>query len=372
MTDDARAPLDIAVLPGDGIGLEITKPAVDILHHALALAGAPTIRPRWGEAGATTFRRHGVALPDETLRDARAADAIWLAAMGDPAVRYEDGTEVVPQVELRFRLDLYAGVRPVRTIPAIGSALKDDRPLDFVLVRESTEGLFALAREGTVTREEARDTQVITRRGTERLARFGFELARRRAGRLERPGHVTCVDKANIFRSFAFMREVFDAVATDYGDVAARHGYVDAVALDMVRRPWSFDVLVTENMFGDILSDLGAGLVGGLGFAPSADIGDDHAVFQPCHGTAPDIAGRGLANPTAMILSGAMMLSWLAERRGDASLERAAALVERAVDAAFAGGLVSTERGGGDGTAAIAGAVAKALDRVDVPDPTGA
>ena len=358
--------LDIAVLPGDGIGLEVTKPAVDIVHHALALAGAPTIRPRWLEAGAATYRRHGVALPDETLRDARAADAIWLAAMGDPAVRYEDGTEIVPQVELRFALDLYAGVRPVRTIPAIGSVLRDERPLDFVLIRESTEGLFALAREGVRERDEARDTQLITRRGTERLARFGFALARRRAEALGRRGTVTCIDKANIFRSFAFMRDVFDGVAAAYPDVDAAHAYVDAAALDMVRRPWGFDVCVTENMFGDILSDLGAGLVGGLGFAPSADIGDDHAVFQPCHGTAPDIAGRGLANPTAMILSGAMMLAWLGERRGDPSLDRAARLIERAVDAAFAGGLVSTERGGEDGTEAIADAVAAALDRVTV------
>lgn len=357
--------LDIAVLPGDGIGLEITKPAVDILHQALSLAGAPTIRPRWLEAGAGTYRRHGVALPDETLAAARGADAIWLAAMGDPAVRYPDGTEVVPQVELRFALDLYAGVRPVRTIPAIGSVLADDQPLDFVLIRESTEGLFARAREGVVERDEARDVQVITRRGTERLARFGFELARRRAQRLGRPGTVTCIDKANIFRSFAFMREVFDGVAAGYDDVSAAHAYVDAAALDMVRRPHAFDVCVTENMFGDILSDLGAGLIGGLGFAPSADIGDDHAVFQPCHGTAPDIAGRGLANPTAMILSGAMMLSWLAERHGEPALERAAGLVERAVDAAFAGGLVSTERGGEDGTAAIADAVAAALERVE-------
>jgi 3-isopropylmalate dehydrogenase len=165
-------------------------------------------------------------------------------------------------------------------------------------------------------------------------------------------GHVTCIDKANVFQSFAFFRKVFFERAENFPQLQADAAYVDATALRLVREPWTFDVMVTENMFGDILSDLGAGLMGGLGFAPSADIGEHHAVFQPCHGSAPDIAGRGWANPAAMILSGAMMLDWLGQRHGHESLieagERlqaavAAVIGERRVRTRDAGGKASTE-----------------------------
>src|SRR5690606_36875488 len=165
---------------------------------------------------------------------------------------------------------------------------------------------------------------------------------------------VTCVDKSNVFRSFAFFRKIFDERAKRFPEIEADHVYIDACALYLVRRPWDFDVMVTENMFGDILSDLGAGLIGGMGFAPSADIGDRHAVFQPSHGTAPDIAGTGRANPTAMILSAAMMLDWLAERHGADACATAARRIETAVERAFAQGLVCTwDAGGSDGTAAV-------------------
>jgi 3-isopropylmalate dehydrogenase len=168
---------------------------------------------------------------------------------------------------------------------------------------------------------------------------------------------VTLVDKANVFRAFAFMRAVFDAVAAEHPESDSAHHYVDAMALDLVRRPWAFDVLPTENMFGDILSDLGAGLVGGMGFSPSADIGDDHAVFQPAHGTAPDIAGQGIANPTAMILSAAMMLDWLGARGAGQAWADASEELTRAVDAAFAAGLRTPDIGGRDGTAEATRAV---------------
>ena len=165
------------------------------------------------------------------------------------------------------------------------------------------------------------------------------------------------MDKANVFRAFAFMRAVFDGVAAEFPGVDSAHHYVDATALDMLRRPWSFDVLPTENMFGDILSDLGAGLVGGMGFSPSADIGGRHAVFQPAHGTAPDIAGQGVANPTAAILSAAMMLDWLASRGAGRNFADAAVELESAVDAAFAAGLRTPDIGGADNTAAVVRAV---------------
>src|SRR6516162_8852729 len=208
---------------------------------------------------------------------------------------------------------------------------------------------------------EARETLVITRKTSQRLFDFSFRLARRRKARGRR-GLLTCVDKANAFKAYAFFRAMFDECAARHPDVATDRLYVDACSAMLVRRPWDFDVLVMENMFGDIISDLTAGLIGGMGMAPSADIGDTHAVFQPCHGTAPDIMGKGLANPTAMILSAALMLDWLADRHGHAGAAQAARAIEHAVDRAFAAGLAPCEFGGRDGTAAIAGAVLRALD----------
>jgi len=353
----------ICVLPGDGIGTEIMEPCLTILDRACQNVGGISLENEIWPAGAACYAECGEALPQATLDAARKADAILLAAMGDPAIRYADGTEITPQIEMRFILELYAGVRPVRSIAGVPGPLADPRAhaLDFVLIRESTEGLFASYGKGEVEEDEARDTQVITRKGSERLFRFAFQLAgqRKAAGA---PGLVTCVDKANVFKSFAFFREIFDQIAAEFPDLDANHAYVDALALDLVRRPWDFDVLVTENMFGDILSDLGAGLIGGLGMAPSADIGDEYAVFQPCHGSAPDIAGKGLANPAAMILSGAMMLDWLGHEHGRDGAIKAAALIRDAVDAAFLTGLKSVEFEGSDGTAPITEAIMKALD----------
>ena len=253
-------------------------------------------------------------------------------------------------------------------MPGLPRILADERAadLDFVLIRESTEGLFATKGKGAVVNDQvATETLVITRDTSERLFDFAFRLARQRKAR-GRPGTVTCVDKANVFSSFAFFRKIFDERARAFRDIEPRYAYVDATALDMVRRPWALDVLVTENMFGDILSDLGAGLIGGMGMAPSADIGDAHAVFQPCHGTAPDIAGQGKANPTAMFLSGAMMLDWLADRHGCEPARRAAALIETAVSRAYVEkGLKPFELGGPHGTAAITEAVLAALHAID-------
>src|SRR5436309_2354821 len=207
---------------------------------------------------------------------------------------------------------------------------------------------------------EAPETLLITRKTSQRLFEFSFRLAQRRKERGGR-GLLTCVDKANAFKAYAFFRRLFDECAARHPSVATERLYVDACSAMLVRRPWDFDVLVMENMFGDILSDLTAGLIGGMGMAPSADIGDRHAVFQPCHGTAPDIMGRGLANPTAMILSTALMLDWLADKHGLESAAAAAQAIEQAVDRAFATGLKPCEFGGRDGTAAVAKAVLEAL-----------
>ncbi len=351
----------IAVMPGDGIGLEVMDAAFAVLDAVETRFGLAFTREVIA-GGAHCYRDTGVALSEDGFVRAGNADAILFGAMGWPDIRYPDGTEIAPQLDLRVRLDLYAGVRPIRTVPGTPPVLADPRAatIDLVILRESTEGMFASRGKGEVIGDrEARDTQVITRAATERLSHFAFRLARRRKEQGRSRGEVTLVDKANVFRSFAFMRQVFYETARHHPDIAARHHYVDAMALDLVRRPWNFDVLPMENLFGDILSDLGAGLVGGMGFAPSADIGDEHALFQPSHGSAPDIAGQGVANPTAMILSTGMMLEWLAERHGSEDARLAGRAVERAVDLAFgSGGIRSHDIGGRDGTAAIARTVA--------------
>jgi 3-isopropylmalate dehydrogenase len=254
-------------------------------------------------------------------------------------------------------------VRPARLIPGVPSPIvgADQRGIDLVVIRESTEGLFASMGKGVVTENEARETLVITRKTSERLFEFSFRLAERRKARGRVGGGLTCVDKANVFKAFAFFRQMFDDAAKRHPDVKTDRLYVDACSAMLVKRPWDFDVMVMENMFGDILSDLTAGLVGGMGMAPSADIGDRHAVFQPCHGTAPDIMGQGKANPTAMILSAAMMLDWLADKHGLESAAEAAESIERAVDKAYAEGIKPMEFGGSSGTADVAKAVLAAL-----------
>ena len=357
----ATHPFQIAVLPGDGIGPEVMAPALEILRKVEAKS-ALAFRFTEAAAGANNYLATGKSMSDATLKLCAEADAILLGACGLPSVRYPDNTEIAPQIELRFHFDLYAGVRPARLIPGVASPIvgADQRGIDLVLIRESTEGLFASMGRGVVTDKDARETLVITRRTSERLFEFSFRLAERRKAR-SRPGALMCVDKANVFKAFAFFREMFDEAAQRHPEVRADHLYVDACAAMLVRRPWDFDVMVMENMFGDILSDLTAGLVGGMGMAPSADIGDNHAVFQPCHGTAPDIMGQGKANPTAMILSAAMMLDWLAERHGIESMAEAGQRIERAVDAAYAGGIKPIELGGQNGTADIGKAVLAAL-----------
>jgi 3-isopropylmalate dehydrogenase len=358
----ANSAFHIAVLPGDGIGPEVTRPALDVLRRIEATTPGLSFRFSEGAAGAEHYRGTGKSMPESTIKLCEEADAIFLGACGLPSVRYPDNTEIMPQVELRFIFDLYAGVRPARLVPGVPSPIvgAQERGIDFVLIRESTEGMFASMGKGVVTHDEARETLVVTRDKTERLFDFSLRLAERRKKR-DRPGRLTLVDKANVFKAFNWQRDIFDVRAVKRPAVVTDKLYVDACAAMMVRRPWDFDVMVMENMFGDILSDLAAGLVGGLGMAPSADIGDTHAVFQPCHGTAPDIMGQGKANPTAMILSAAMMLDWLADKHDHAPAAEAAQRIERAVDAAYAGGLKPMEFGGGDGTDRIAAAVLTAL-----------
>ncbi|MEZ5649107.1 MAG: isocitrate/isopropylmalate family dehydrogenase [Burkholderiaceae bacterium] len=362
-------PPRIALLAGDGIGVEVCD-AVRTVTDALQ-SRLPRCALRWQPlpAGAAHYRDHGEALPAATLAACEQADAIFLGAMGLPEVRYADGTEISPQLDLREHFDLYAGVRPIRALPGIPAVLADPRAagIDLVLVREQTEGLFHDRRGTRIDALGATDTLRITAAGASRISRYAFELARERRSKHERP-NVTLVDKANVIGSMAYFRARFLEVASEFSALGHECAYVDATALNLVRRPWTFDVMVTENQFGDILSDLCAALVGGMGLAPSADIGDRHAMFQPAHGSAPDIAGRGIANPTAAILSAAMMLDWLGLRDGDDSMRAGAALVSDAVDAVFAGGhCLPSEFGGSSGTRAIAAAVAAQVAALPMP-----
>ena len=358
-------PYRIAILPGDGIGPEVMEPTLQIASVAAGKSGVG-VEFTSHVFGAAHYRDTGEALSPRVVEDCKAADAVLLGALGLPDVRTEDGIEIQPtmMMGLRKALDVYAAVRPIKLYPGVKTPLKTEAKIDFIILRENLEGLFASYGGGSILNNEvATDTQVITRRGTDRISRFAFELSKKRDGRpLDGKRLVTCVDKANIFRSFAFFRKVFDEVAAGYPDIDTDHQYVDAASMLMLQRPEAYDVAVMENQFGDILSDLGAGFVGGLGMAPSGEIGDQSGLFQPSHGSAPDIAGRGLANPIAMILSAGMMFEWLGDVHQDEAAKKAGTAIESAVAEMLAGGGPMTrDIGGTSSTDEVSAAVLECL-----------
>ncbi len=355
MTEQLR----IALIPGDGIGVDVSRAAMGVVDAAMAKVGATPLTYETIHAGAGYFKETGQDIEPGGEMRAGALDAIFLGAIGLPAVRNADGTEISPHLRLRDIYGLYAGIRPVKAYPNAPQRLADPRAagIDLVILRESTEGLFYSAavhgRSDIRGDDEVRDTMRITRTTTEKLHRFGFKLAERRKAR-GRPGLLTCVDKANVFASMAFFRKIFDEIAPAHPDIAIGYNYVDAMALDLVRKPWEFDVMVMENMFGDILSDLAGGLVGGMGMAACAEIGDEVGLFQPAHGSAPDIMGQDKANPLAAILSGGLMLDYLAEQTGNTALSDAAALIDIAVSDGFETNRLRPMEFGGDmGTKAV-------------------
>ncbi len=264
---------DVVAMPGDGIGCEITKPSFNIMEQ-VAKQFNVKLNYTEVEAGAELYARTGDAFPEENFHRAAKADAIYLAAMGLPNVRYPDGTEIGPQHDLRKRLKLYAGVRPCITMPGLPLPLKDDRAkfLDFVIIRESIEGIFAYPRKSELDNEyEAHNIIKISKEISVKLFDYSFKLAMRRK-KQGKVGKVTCLDKANVLSSMFFFRSVFDEVKNKYPDIIAEHMYVDAAALNFVKRPWDFDVCPTENYSGDILSDLAAALMGGMGMSMSGEI----------------------------------------------------------------------------------------------------
>jgi 3-isopropylmalate dehydrogenase len=305
------------------------------------------------EAGAAAYQKYGDALPPESLSGCRQADAIFKGPTGLPNVRLPDGTEAgVLGGRLRNGLDLYVNLRPIKLYPNVPTALANRQPgdIDWVMVRENTEGLYASRGNGVVanTGQAVTDTLMITRLGSERMTRYAFEEARRRNGKKR----VACVDKSNVLRSMAFFRRIFDEVGEAYPDIERDYLYIDAAAQALVLAPDRFDVIVTENLFGDILSDLGGATVGGIGVCAGANIGDTYAYFEPIHGSAPGLTGLGQANPLAAILAGGLMLHHL-------GLDEAAAKIEQAVAEALGQGKIILRPDGSteSGTQAVAEAV---------------
>jgi len=343
----------VIIIPGDGIGPEVTDATVAVLAAAQSCENF-TLHLETHGGGAAHYGATGSAMDDATLAACQSADGVLKGPVGNPAVRSPDGVEAgTLGGVLRPGLDAYANIRPIRLYPGVTSALRDvpDTGIDYIIVRENTEGLYASRGKGTVTPEGVTDYMIMSRTGIDRIVRKAFAVAASRSN-----PRVTCVDKSNVLRSFALFREIFDSNAAQHSDIAADHLYADAAAAALVERPGTFDVLVTENFVGDILSDLGAATVGGLGMCPSGNIGDDAAYFEPIHGSALALAGQDRANPLATILSAAMLLDWLGEAP-------AAMRIRSAVERTLATATISLNSNGTtlQGTKAAANAVIAAL-----------
>ena len=340
--------MDIMVLNGDGIGPEIMDAGTKILKKLNDNFGV-NINPVKYDIGARSLDQ-GKYKIENILEEARKYRAILKAPMGDPKLRNTGGTEIALDLilALRFDLDLYANVRPVRLLPGVSSPLigyKSRDSINYTIIRENSEGLYSSHFGGLVLRDEvAIDNQTITRKGTERIAKFAFDLALKTGGDPKNGERsVVCTDKSNVLKSFAFFRKIFSEVSLEYKQIKPRYMYADAMAQYMILNPEELNVIVTENMFGDVLSDLGASTVGGLGFAYSANVSDSMGMFEPVHGSAPDIAGRNIANPTAMIMSTAMMLDWLGYPEYRKTIEKALfKTIEIGVKTADMGGNAST------------------------------
>ena len=285
----------ITIIPGDGIGKEVMEAAILVLD-SLEL----NLEYKFAEAGYECFQKNGTTIPEETIKLAKKTDATLFGAV----TTVKDQKSAI--ITLRKELNLFANIRPIKSLPGTKS-LYDD--LDFVIIRENTEGLYSGIEE--YTSEGANAIRLVTSKASRRISKFAFEYALKNNRK-----RVTAVHKANVLKKTdGLFKDIFYEVAEDYPTIKSNDYYVDATAMYFITKPHIFDVVVTSNLFGDILSDEGAGLVGGLGMSPSANIGDDNGLFEPVHGSAPDIEGKGIANPSAMILSMVMMLETIGEER---------------------------------------------------------
>jgi 3-isopropylmalate dehydrogenase len=349
----------LGLLPGDGIGPEIVPPTVELVDAAVERAGCapfdwvPLVTGRRG------LEQHGHTLPEPT-RMALEDLPGWVMGPHDSSAYPQPWrARLSPHADLRRRFGLYANIRPVRNLPGVRGVVDG---LDLVFARENTEGFYsdramhAGGGELMPTADVALSVGVFTRRAAERIAHTAFRLAR------QRRREVTIVHKAHVLGlAMGLYVDTAHAVGRQYPEVAVREVHVDAATVHLVRRPESFDVLLTENMHGDILSDLAGELAGALGLSPSLNAGDTQAMAQAAHGSAPDIAGRGIANPVGLMLSAALLLRWLADRLDEPRLGDAGDLAERAVLRALARGRGTPDLGRGDDTGGFARAV---LDEV--------
>jgi 3-isopropylmalate dehydrogenase len=360
-----KASYDIVVLPGDGIGVEVAADAVAILRAVDRTLGT-NLHITEVPCGGKFYLDHGSRdWPEGSEERCRAADAIllgavgWAAPSGEP-VTMADGKMAGWSAVIgnRIGLDLYANVRPVRCLPGMRHGISGEfatvwRPdrVDFVVIRENTEGLYS--GQGSLADDEARDIRIITRRASERVIRRAFELSRKRGRGAPGDGkrRVTCIVKHNVLQGCRLFHRVFREVGEEFPDVEKDVSIVDAFAMFVLTTPERFDVCVTTNMFGDIVTDLASVLQGGMGMAVGNNLGDDHAMFEPIHGSAPPLAGKDRANPMAMTLAAAELLGWLGERHADDRLVRAGRAIDDAVAALVARGkpltadLVGNDRG---------------------------
>jgi 3-isopropylmalate dehydrogenase len=334
----------ISLIPGDGIGPELTEATLKILDAVqqkfnIGLNIIPV------EAGDACFEKRGVALPEETVETIRNSHVCMKGPVGETAA------DVI--VKLRIMFDLYANIRPIKTYPPIPS-LKPD--IDMVFVRENTEDVYSGIEFDL--EDTAICLRVITKKNSERIAKKAFETARRR----NKKKRVTAIHKANVMKkTCGLFARTCREVAKQYPDIGFNELYVDAASMRLIKEPETFDVFVTPNLFGDILSDEAAQLVGGLGMAPGANIGDDFALFEPIHGSAPNRAGKQTANPCSMILSAKMMFDWLGEQHNDPECLRAAQAIEDAVSETLRKGVTIPDFGGDAKTIEMAEAMAKEI-----------
>ena len=342
---------DVAVIAGDGIGPEVIEAAIPILDRA---AAKYSFALNWERLpySADHFLRTKETLPDTAFHHLRDdVDAIFLGAMGDPRVPGNEHARDI-LLGLRFRLDLYVNFRPVTLLHADLTPLRLNSPtIDFVIFRENTEGQYT--GRGRVSGDEHIAEEVNTGKGVERIIHAAFDWARQHG-----KTRVTMSDKSNAIPTHSIWQDKFKAVAAKYAGIQGEHRYVDALALELVREPTRFQVIVTNNLYGDILSDLGAGLVGGLGVAASANLhpGRPGGLFEPVHGSAPPLAGKGVANPVAAVLTGALMVEQLGHP--DAARD-----LERAVKQALSDGARTPDIGGNASTLEVAAAIGSHLER---------
>ncbi len=347
------------MLPGDGIGPEITaatRKVVDALNEKLNLKLNLVDRP----IGLASLKTHGSSLPKEILEEARKADGVILGPVSTYEYPPAEEGGINPSATIRVAFDLYANIRPARTYPGVPATVKS---MDLVVVRENTEGFYADRNmfvgggEFQPTEDVALSVRKITRKGSTRIARAAFELAQRRRKK------VTVVHKANVLRvSDGFFLKCVKEVAAEFPDVTLDESIVDAMTARLIRTPEAFDVVCTTNMFGDILSDEAAELAGGLGLAGALNAGDTHAIAQATHGSAPDIQGKGIGNPVALMLSTGMLLDWLGAKHDRKDLQQAWRALQDAIETALSNPANRTPDLGGNGTTdRVAKAVVSAL-----------